>query len=69
MNTIYVKSDEFQGKTLSACCNLINEYLTAHGYDGSPFKVVNIANLDDFDLGEVVIDDKNEIALRMHSFS
>ena len=69
MNTIYVKSDEFQGKTLNACCNLINEFLSAHGYDGNLLKVVNISNLQDFNLGEVIVDDTNQIALRMHSFT
>ena len=68
MNTIYVRSDEFKGKTLQACCNILNEYLTAHGTVGTNFKVVRLTNLEDFDLGGVVVDEGCEIALRMNSF-
>jgi hypothetical protein len=68
MNTIYVRSDEFKGKTLQACCNIVNEYLTAHGTVGTNFKVVRLTNLEDFDLGGVVVDEGCEIALRMNSF-
>ena len=57
MNTIYVRSDEFKGKTLQACCNILNEYLTAHGTVGTNFKVVRLTNLEDFDLGGVVVDE------------
>ncbi len=53
---------------MQACCNIVNEYLTAHGTEGTNFKVVRLANLEDFDLGGVLVDEGCEIALRMNSF-
>jgi hypothetical protein len=53
MNTIYIKNEDFNGKTLKACCNIINEFLTAQGFEGGLLKVAKLANLDDFELGDV----------------
>lgn len=68
MNTIYIKSEDFNGKTLQACCNFINEYLFARGAQETQFKVARLSNLEDFDIGGVVVDEGCEIALRMNSF-
>lgn len=72
LNTLEVKADFFVGLTLSQCCNIVNEILSSAGFSGRMFSVGQLNEIDDFNLGEAIVDSANtqmKINLRFNSFT
>lgn len=67
-NTILVKSQPLVDLTLRDVCNIINEMLVKSGFEGNLLKIGKLKDLEDFDLGKILVRQDYQISLRFNTF-
>jgi hypothetical protein len=68
-NTLVIKSDFFDGVTLSRVCEMLNQVLVGAGFQRDNLQVGKLKDIsDDFDLDNIVVREDYKISLRFRNF-